>query len=87
MLDAAEIDVAPNLVNTLNPAVRLPLVQDQASQLPFEGTFGIFRTWVPSRFGACWKSVVTSRARKSSSRSTATRSLTRRAPRCQKRLQ
>lgn len=51
MLDAAEIDVAPNLLNTLNPAVRLPLVKDQSSALQFQGNFGVFRTYVPSRFG------------------------------------
>ncbi len=50
MLDSAKF-VAPNLINTLNPGVRLPLVQDQSSALQFQGTFGIFRTWVPSRFG------------------------------------
>src|SRR5579884_3944640 len=46
-----EVRVAPNLVNTLNPAVRLPLLENQGSALSFQGTFGVFRTWVPSRFG------------------------------------
>ena len=51
MFDADEVDVAPNLINTLNPAVRLPLLESRAVGLTFEGTFGVFRTWVPSRFG------------------------------------
>src|SRR5579871_3228013 len=51
MFDADEIDVAPNLLNTLNPTVRLPLLEDMTKALPFEGTFGVFRTWIPSRFG------------------------------------
>jgi hypothetical protein len=51
MFDCGEIRVAPNLINTLNPTTRLPLVEDESLALSFEGTIGMFRTWVPSRFG------------------------------------
>ena len=51
MFDCGEIRVAPNLINTLNPTTRLPLLEDESLALSFEGTIGMFRTWVPSRFG------------------------------------
>ena len=51
MFDCGEIRVASNLINTLNPTTRLPLLEDESLALPFEGNIGMFRTWVPSRFG------------------------------------
>src|SRR6266404_3193241 len=45
-----DIRVAPNLLNSVGPWRRLPLVQDETDGLSFEG-LGLFRTYVPSNLG------------------------------------
>jgi len=42
--------VAPNLLNSVGPWRRLPLVETEDDALPFEG-LGLFRTYVPSNLG------------------------------------
>jgi hypothetical protein len=44
------VHVAPNLLNSIGPWRRLPLLEDEKDPLAFEG-LGMFRTYIPSNLG------------------------------------